>query len=108
LWIFTTHGFYSVEEDEFDSEVLVVRSRVEGDLEKHWPFAEVEETPANDYRYRARIWRRDVAAEIAKSILEIDYSNFKDSITDDRRSLPYLRVWSTMAEMQEMLRPRKP
>jgi len=105
MWIYTTDGFYSVVEDRNDPDCLWVRARVEGDLERLWPDADVLETPDADYRFRAALSRQEVAAGIAKSILEIDYSNYKDNITDRRRSHFYMRVWSVMAEMQEMLKP---
>lgn len=104
MWIFTKKAFVSIVEDHFDPNVLLVRARLEGDLERFWPDAEVEVTPDHDYRYRARLGRQAVAAVIAREVLDIDYPNYKASLEDHRRSIWYLRVWSAMAEMQEALK----
>jgi hypothetical protein len=82
MWIYTQSGFFSIVKDRLDPDVLVVRSRIEGDLERLWPDVEVINTLSADYTYRARLRRREVAAVIAKEVLEISYSNFKDSIMD--------------------------
>jgi hypothetical protein len=103
MWIYTTDGFYSVVEDHNDPDCLWVRARVEGDLERLWPDADVLETPEADYRYRAALGRQAVAAAVAKAVLGIGYGNFKDSIMDHRRSLFYVRIWAIMAEMQNAL-----
>ena len=108
MWVFTKEAFLSVVENKLDPKTLLVRSRVEGDIERLWPNAEVRHTPMSDYAYRAAMSRQEVAAGIANSILEIDYNNYKNSITDKRRGPFYMMVWDVMWRMQnEMwLKPR--
>jgi hypothetical protein len=103
MWVFSKDGFYSMVEDRDDPDTLIVRSRVEGDIEALWPDAEVIHTPDGDYAYRAALSRQEVAAAIAKEVLEISYSNYKDHITDKRRSPFYIQVWETMWRMQDAL-----
>jgi hypothetical protein len=62
MWIFTKHGFYSVVEDRDNADLLLVRARVEGDIEKYFRDAVVYYTPEHDYAYRAHVSRREVAA----------------------------------------------
>jgi hypothetical protein len=103
MWIYSKNAFVSVVQDRNDPEVLIVRSRVKGDLEELWPDAAVEETPYADYGFRTRLGRKEVALAVAKQVMEIDYTNFKDNITDKRRKPFYLVVWHAMWEMQDAL-----
>jgi hypothetical protein len=104
MWIFTQSGFLSIVEDKADPELLLVRARVKGDIEKHFRDAIVFSTPDHDYAYRSRLSRREVADVIAETILNVQYDNFKASVKDHRRGGWYSRVWSVMAEMQSELK----
>jgi hypothetical protein len=104
MWIFAREGFCSIVQDMFDPSMLLVRSRIEGDLEKLFPDAEVVEAAGSDYRFRAYLPRETVAAAIGKMVLSVDYGNFKASVRDNRRSPFYARVWATMAELQDAVR----
>ena len=104
MWIFAREGFCSIVQDMFDPSMLLVRSRIEGDLEKFFPNSEVVEAAGTDYRFRAYLPRETVAAAIGKMVLSVDYGNFKASVRDNRRSPFYARVWATMAELQDAVR----
>jgi hypothetical protein len=105
MWIFTQSAFLSIVQDKADPDLLLVRARVKGDIEKHFRDAIVFSSPDHDYAYRSRLSRSEVAAVIAQTVLDdLDYDNFKASIKDHRRSAWYLRVWAAMAEMQEKLK----
>jgi hypothetical protein len=108
MWIFSQSAFVSIVEDRNDPGTLIVRARIQGDIERLWPDAEVRHTPMADYAYRAALSRQEVAAGIAKEVLEIHYNNYKNSVTDKRRSPFYMMVWDAMWRMQnEMwIRPR--
>ena len=79
----------------------LVRARVAGDIERVFPGAVVEETPARDYRFRAAIPCADVAAALASRLDAIDYDNFKDSVRETDRHNTYLQVWSRMVDLQQ-------
>jgi hypothetical protein len=103
MWLFSQQGMFSIVEDQYSPEHLIVRARVKGDIERYWPYAVVERTEHSDYLYRAPVPKTDVAEVIAKMVMDIDYANYKDSIEDERRSMFYARVWANMATMQEKL-----
>lgn len=107
MWIYTKNGFYSVVQDKNDPDYLIVRARVKGDLEalcEGLGFnTTIKETPDNDYRYRIKMPRVMVSHLVSLSVSEINYPNFKDSISDKRRSPYYGSVWSAMALMQDVL-----
>jgi hypothetical protein len=103
MWVFAQNGYYSIVADKLDRDTLWVRARIEGDIAKVWPDASVVHTPEADYAYRSALSRQEVAVAIGKAVLGISYSNFKDSITDKRRSPFYLRCWHAMWEMQDVL-----
>lgn len=104
MWIHTSLGFLSIinPPGDPDDKFLLVRARVRGDIEAHFPEAKVAETPMRDYRFRALIHRTRVRDIIAKVVYGIDYDNYKDNIKDRRRREWYSKVWSTMLDMQEV------
>ena len=59
-------------------------------------------TPARDYLYRALISRKVVTEVLAKKIMDIDYDNYKDAITDKAkdRNDAYLSVWWELMNLQ--------
>lgn len=63
MWLFTSKSFLSVvaNKDQPDSPKLLVRSRLQEDIEEIFPSANVTETPYGDYRFRAWIPRQEVA-----------------------------------------------
>jgi hypothetical protein len=103
-WITAKHAFLSIVLDHDNPDHLLVRGRVEGDIEHYWPDVAVLESAGSDYRFRASIPRRDVIITIARIVFDIDYFNFKSSVPDKRRSLHYASVWGIMADLQDDLR----
>ena len=60
MWVMTTRGFYSVVQDDDDSNTVLVRARVREDLDslaKIVPSLEPWHDPVADYDWRARIDR---------------------------------------------------
>jgi hypothetical protein len=112
MWIFLNDAFLSIVSDKDDPGNLVVRARHHGDIRRVFPEVKVVITPEADYRYRARVPRTLVAEKIASQIAEIDYTNFKDSVTDESRHFVYFQVWRQMfiwqGVMVEMLRATVP
>ena len=78
-----------------------MRSRIAGDIEEVFPDANVMETPNADYRFRAWVSREKVNNAISKYVQNLDYVNFKNSVEDQARIRPLMRVWSTMYEHQK-------
>lgn len=103
MWLFTTKSFLSVvaDKDQPDGPKLLVRSRVQGDIEEIFPNADVNETPQGDYRFRAWIAREEVAQAVSRYVDELSYPNFKNSVTDKQRLNPLMKVWQTMYNHQE-------
>jgi hypothetical protein len=44
----------------------------------------------------------DIALRIAERIDDINYPNFKDSVTDDALHRAYMQVWFAMVELQPL------
>jgi len=104
MWLFGKKGFFSIVQHKDDPKALIVRARVKGDIEKYWPDATIERNEEFDYLYRANLPREKVAPAISQMAKDIDYTNFKASIADKRRSHWYFHVWDTMCRMQEAFR----
>ncbi|BDU76009.1 hypothetical protein [Mesoterricola sediminis] len=105
MWIFLNDAFLSIVDKGGDGTTLLVRARREGDLERVFPGAQVERTPRNDYRYRARVDREAVAQALAAAVRGIAYGNFKDSVQDSARHDAYLEVWRAMYAFQRASPP---
>jgi hypothetical protein len=105
VWIFTKQGFVSIKQHKDDPKKLIVRGRVEGDLEKIFPGCKVTKGGGTDYLFRATVPRVRVAGKIADDIKGISYtSGFKTSVDDHQRRSPfYLRVWEVMTDLQDAL-----
>jgi len=113
MWIFTGFGYFSVIEHRKDKDLLLVRSRVKGDLEqlkaKCLPnLGEIVETPTGaDYPYRALAWRVEFAEAMKKAVEKIDYTNFKSGISRTQGSARhdlYMRVWSIMKSAEDTMK----
>lgn len=96
MWIFLSDSFLSIIEDLDNPNNLMVRARIEGDIERVFPGAAVTHTPDHDYYYRTSLPKKDVAARIAEKIAAIDYHNFKNSVKERERHDAYFDVWEIM------------
>jgi hypothetical protein len=113
LWIFSGFGYFSVIEHRQDRDLLLVRSRVKGDLEllqQKWlpNLGDIVATPTGaDYPYRALAWRKEFAEAMSKAVLSIDYTNFKNGVSRTQgyaRHNLYMQVWSIMKAAEDTLR----
>lgn len=103
MWLSLSESFLSIvtpSGPEADPLQLLVRARVQGDIERVFPSAVVTTTPDRDYRYRTTLPRTVVAAALAAAVQNIDYTNFKSSVSDDDRHAAYFECWSAMHNLQ--------
>lgn len=98
--MFLNHAFLSIVDPKDPEDRLLVRARVEGDIERVFPKAVVEETPHRDYRFRTRIPRKDVGEVLAAQVAALGYGNFKASVQEGWRHDAYARTWSVMHRLQ--------
>ena len=104
MWIFLDTGFYSTVVNQRNPEELMVRARCAADLAalraKYMPqLSETLHTPDGDYVYRAFITRQAFAEGMASYAEALDYTNFKNRVSDElgsERSAVYQRVWSAL------------
>ena len=103
MWIIMNDAFLSVVQNIYNEDELLVRARVEGDIERVFPNAEVFADEGSDYKYRSYLNKREVAKVIEWSVLDIDYGNFKNSVakSDEKRRSAYDSVWSDLLRLQE-------
>lgn len=97
MWIFQNNSFLSVVAHRDQPGMLLVRSRIKGDIERALPNSEVFEIEDADYRYRAIVSVQDLQTAMAEAIAKIDYPNFKNSVKESERHDAYMGVWSVMA-----------
>lgn len=104
MWLCLSDAFLSIVAIPQNPELLKVRSRRPGDIDRLFPDATVSYTPGRDYLYRAEISRSDVSDVLAKLVAEIDYPNFKDSVDDRELHAAYGDLWRRMSKLRS-LRP---
>jgi hypothetical protein len=104
MWVFINDTFLSIVQSE-NSESLLVRARIKGDIEHLFPGSIVEESDDRDYRFRAVVPRDQVKEAMSLEIDRITYHNFKDSIPAHEygRKRVYSNVWATMSTWQEQM-----
>lgn len=106
MWVFTKHGFFSAVQNFNDSNLVHVRARFKGDLEKLCAAYHVEPKVVSiqwtDYPFRMD-FERSKWSEIMKSEAEsIDYTNFKNAVHDGTlRDKAYMSVWGVMRRHQD-------
>ncbi len=106
MWIFTETGFVSAVKKPQDNGLVSVRARDKVSLQ---PLEELTgqpiiNTPDGDYPYRIFIEQTALADWVAKSALDIDYSNFKGRMAKFR-DYKYLgalhEVWAAMTHTED-------
>lgn len=125
MWDFNSLGFYSAVQDKHDSRVIQVRSRSKEDslklaswlvsndlvqLDEQYPTVEsmVLEWKGRDYPARVLVWREHWAAFVHEMAMQIDYTNFKDSVKKkqgQRRASIYGRVWGVLLDITREHQP---
>lgn len=100
MWLFLPDSFLSVVQDKDHPEALVVRARLEGDIEAVIPFAKgnVIFTTNSDYPYRVFITKKAFADLIHARIMGITYKNFKDNVRTQHRKSAFSQVWTMMID----------
>ena len=73
---------------------LVVRARMREHLENQFPDEEIVEMKGSDYKYRIFTTKQKLADLMVKRIMGIDYTNFKNSVGDDRLHEMYADIWA--------------
>ena len=103
MWVFLNNSFLSIVENRNNKEELLVRSRIKGDIEKVFPGSDVFEMENSDYKYRSFIKKTDVSSKLKIIVEDINYDNFKNSISPDQseRLHSYLNVWTELRKLQK-------
>jgi hypothetical protein len=102
MWIVLNKSFLSIVKNRNDKNTLLVRARVKGDINKVFQDADVFEDYNADYKYRSYVDRQVVANVISEELMNINYDNFKSSVSKDDiiRKNAYMNVWSALNKMQ--------
>lgn len=112
MWVITTEGFYSAVEHRRDPNLIMVRARAKADLERlrratGLTFRIKRSQDWADYPYRTTLQRADWVEACAILAGDVDYTNFKNAVHDDRgkaRANIYMSVWSALRRIEP---PRK-
>jgi len=102
MWIMMNNSCLSIVKNINKPDELLVRARIDGDIQKIFPAAKVVADAGTDYKFRASIGKNIVSKAIEKEIESIDYDNFKNSIPfeDKTRHDIYFDVWIKLRELQ--------
>lgn len=100
MWVFLSNSMLSIVNKPGDNDILTVRARAKGDIERVFPNAKVEANKGTDYAFRARISREAVANAMFDAATAITYANFKGSVREDDRHDAYMDAWHAMMRFQ--------
>lgn len=106
MWLFCKHGFFSAVQNFDDSNLIHVRARFKGDLERLCETYQVEpkvvSLPGTDYPFRMDFERGKWSEIVQHEAEAIDYENFKNAVHDGtKRDAAYMSVWSAMRRQQD-------
>ena len=112
MWLITNFGFFSVVQKPDDPKLgtLTVRSRVLEDLESlkeqyfKQTMGEIQVNAGTDYKYRAKVPREAMAGAMSQIIMDLNYSNFKNSVAENqgyKRASVYSKLWETLYKLQD-------
>lgn len=99
MWVFTQGGLLSAVQHQTDPDLLVVRARQREHLKYHFPLHEPFHTPGSDYHWRVIATKEQFASVLVAAAMKIDYSNFKDSVSDELYPV-YTNVWAAALRLQ--------
>lgn len=102
MWIFTNDAMVSVVKFAGSSTDVLVRARVQGDIERFFDKVNadlnVEFDETADYPFRARVSRIRFLHALVNAGLDVNYLNFKESITNRHRYQAYWYVWTVLLD----------
>lgn len=111
MWLFTRFGFFSVVCKDASSDLLTVRSRTRGDLDRlrhHYlpALSPSLEQQGTDYPWRGTVGREALGLAMAAIARDIDYANFKDEVAASigkDRAKRYSKIWAALYDMPDDL-----
>lgn len=101
MWIFAKDAFLSIVQHDTDRRLLRVRARIEGDIERVFPEAQVIQSPGSEYRYEVNLSRERVSQALTLRVQHIDYYSVTGSIEDAERWSVYVQVLTAMQLEQQ-------
>lgn len=108
MWVFCKSGMFSAVRHNEKEGVILLRTRLEGDLERLFRAHGLEgkcrvvETPDADYRFRCEMDMADWVRCVTEEAEDIDYGNFKSRVHDGSvRDEAYMGCWEAMVGAQE-------
>lgn len=103
MWVCLNDGFLSAVQDRFNPDCVLVRARVKDHLRSTFPdrVDKIYQVPGSDYAWRIRIKKETWARFLVDRALDIDYTNFKDSVKDKRLKTMYTEFWWHGLELQD-------
>lgn len=102
MWLCFNNAFVSVVEMSNDPSKLMVRARKREHLVNLFgPTAQIKTSYHTDYKYRVFVDRSDFAKFLSSKVMEINYSNFKDSVKDVELKSLYGDFWFQHWSMQQ-------
>lgn len=103
MWFCFNNAFLSiVDPEDAGADLLLVRARREGDIQRIFPNVDVIRTPGRDYLFRAYIERGVVGAVVADMVTKVSYPNFKNSVKENLLHDAYSKVWHIMSNLQPL------
>lgn len=102
MWLCFNNAFVSAVADRNDPGRLMVRARRREHLANLFgDEADIVENAGSDYKYRVFVDRSVLADIINKTLMNLKYDNFKNSVEDDTLHDLYADFWQLHYEIQK-------
>lgn len=105
MWVYLNNAFLSIVAHRAKPDILLVRARLKGDIERVFPKAEITESARSDYRFRAEVKRKEAGKVLGEIAAGLKYDNFKHSVDEPDRHDAYVKAWQAMATLQRRRHP---
>jgi len=100
MWLAFTEGWLSIVAHRSNPDMLLVRARQERTIPRIFGKGVMFTDPTADYLYRAEIPRDKVIEVVSKRFNDMQYDNFKNTISDIEYANACMDVWHVMFGLQ--------
>jgi hypothetical protein len=101
MWFCFKNAFVSAVQHNEKPDILVVRARRRKHLEVLFPHHEIIGMVGSDYKWRCFVDKSHFAELVRRTIMEIDYDNFKNTVKDQDLHEMYMDIWTAGWVMQK-------
>lgn len=98
MWVFLNDAMVSIVRDYRNLDLLLVRSRIEGDVQRAIPGAEVIEHSRPDWKYTTTVSRSELKDALANAVDRLNYFDYEASLDGNTRHRAMVAVFGALSD----------